>query len=48
MIIVPKGVAHRPWTKDGEGVWLMLFEPKATQHTGMVEDERTIKELKWI
>src|SRR5690606_34493664 len=34
MLIVPRGVQHRPWTKDGEEVWLMLFEPQDTKHTG--------------
>ena len=41
MIIVPKGVEHNPYTKDGEEVWVMLFEPAATLHTGDVEHEKT-------
>lgn len=41
MIIVPKGVEHNPYTKEGEEVWVMLFEPAATRHTGAVEHERT-------
>lgn len=48
MLIVPKGVEHRPWTKAGEEVWLLLFEPKATKHTGAVETEKTVKNLEWI
>lgn len=48
MLIVPKGVEHRPWTKDGEEVWLMLFEPKDTKHTGEVEHEKTVKDLQWV
>ncbi|MEL6867821.1 MAG: cupin domain-containing protein, partial [Bacteroidota bacterium] len=47
MLIVPRGVEHRPRT-DGEEVYLMLFEPKATKHTGTVEDEKTVHELDWI
>lgn len=46
MIIVPKGVEHKP---VGEGdVWLMLFEPAATKHTGEVESELTVREQGWI
>jgi mannose-6-phosphate isomerase-like protein (cupin superfamily) len=48
IIIVPKGVEHRPYTKGGEIVFNLLFEPKATKHTGEVEDERTVHDLKWI
>lgn len=47
ILIVPKGVAHRPRT-DGEEIWVMLFEPKAIKHTGEVEHEKTVKELEWI
>lgn len=48
MIIVPKGVEHNPYTKDGEEVWLLLFEPASTQHTGEVAHERTHNDQKWI
>ena len=48
IIIIPKGVEHRPWTKNGEIVFNLLFEPKETQHTGEVETDRTVKELDWI
>ena len=41
MIIVPKGVEHKPVAK--EEVWLMLFEPASTKHTGEVEHELTVK-----
>lgn len=47
MIIVPKGVEHNPRT-NGEEVWIMLIEPKATLHTGNVEHERTVKDLQWV
>ncbi|HNU43181.1 MAG TPA: cupin domain-containing protein [Cyclobacteriaceae bacterium] len=47
MIVVPKGVEHNPRT-NGEEVWLMLFEPKATAHTGNIEHERTVHNQKWI
>jgi len=47
ILIVPKGVEHRPHT-NGEVVFNLLFEPKTTLHTGDVENELTVKELDWI
>tara|TARA_B100000123_G_C25739784_1_gene433254 strand:+ start:4260 stop:4634 length:375 start_codon:yes stop_codon:yes gene_type:complete len=47
MLIVPKGVEHRPRT-DGELVLNLLFEPKTTKHTGQVDSDLTIKKLDWI
>ena len=47
ILIVPKGVEHRPHT-NGEIVFNLLFEPKTTSHTGEVETEMTVKELDWI
>lgn len=47
MIIVPKGVEHNPRT-NGEEVWVLLFEPKETGHTGNIVHERTVHNLKWI
>lgn len=47
ILIVPKGVEHRPHT-NGEIVFNLLFEPKETYHTGNVESEMTVKELDWI
>ncbi len=47
ILIVPKTVEHKPST-NGEEVWVMLFEPKATKHTGKIEHEKTVKELDWI
>lgn len=48
IIIVPKGVEHNPYTKDDEEVWVMLFEPAATLHTGTVQHERTHNDQAWI
>ncbi|KYG74837.1 mannose-6-phosphate isomerase-like protein (cupin superfamily) [Roseivirga ehrenbergii] len=48
MIVVPKGVEHNPRTENGEEVWVMLFEPAATQHTGEVQHERTHNDQEWI
>ena len=46
MLIVPRGVEHKPIAE--EEVWLMLFEPAETKHTGEVEDERTVKKFEWL
>lgn len=45
MLVIPAGVEHRPRTKDGEEVHLMLVEPKVTMHTGQVEHALTQKEV---
>jgi mannose-6-phosphate isomerase-like protein (cupin superfamily) len=46
MLIIPKGVEHRPVAE--EEVWLMLFEPSTTKHTGEVKDERTVENYERI
>ncbi len=46
ILVVPKGVEHRPWTK-GE-VKVMLVEPKSTLHTGTTIVEQTVTNLEWI
>jgi mannose-6-phosphate isomerase-like protein (cupin superfamily) len=47
ILIIPKGVEHRPHT-NGEIVFNLLFEPKSTQHTGEVESELTVTKQDWI
>ena len=47
ILIIPKGVEHRPHT-NGEIVFNLLFEPKTTLHTGAIETEMTVKKLDWI
>ena len=47
ILIVPKGVEHRPHT-NGEVVFNLLFEPKSTLHTGNVETPLAVKKLDWI
>ena len=47
ILIVPKGVEHRPHT-NGDIVFNLLFEPKTTLHTGEVETNMTVKQLEWI
>ncbi len=46
MLIVPKGVEHRPIAE--EEVWLLLFEPMSTKHTGAVESELTVENYEYI
>ncbi len=42
IIIVPKGVEHRPYAE--EEAWILLFEPISTKHTGDVIAEVTKNE----
>jgi mannose-6-phosphate isomerase-like protein (cupin superfamily) len=46
MIIVPRGVEHRP-VADAEAE-VLLFEPATTLNTGNVVNERTLRELKHL
>lgn len=46
MYIVPKGVEHNPIAE--EEVWVLLFEPATTKHTGEVKAELTQNKLDWI
>lgn len=47
VLIVPKGVEHRPWT-NGEEVRILLIEPKSTKHTGDVKVKQTVEKFEWI
>ncbi len=40
MLVVPRGVEHKPIAE--EEVWLMLFEPSSTKHTGDITTELTV------
>ncbi len=40
MVVVPRGVEHRPTAQ--EEVSVLLFEPKSTLNTGDVVNERTV------
>ena len=46
MIVVPRGVEHRPFAE--EEVQVMLFEPVGTLNTGDAKDSRTREGLDWI
>ena len=39
MLVVPKGVDHRPYAE--EEAWIMLFEPMSIHHTGGVDSAVT-------
>jgi len=47
ILIIPKGVEHRPHT-NGEIVLNLLFEPKSTLHTGNNDTKMTVKKIDWI
>lgn len=40
MVVIPRGVNHKPVAEDE--VWVMLFEPSETKHTGDVRTEKTV------
>ena len=46
MLIIPKGVEHKPIAK--EEVWVLLFEPSNIKHTGDVEHELTKEKFEKI
>jgi mannose-6-phosphate isomerase-like protein (cupin superfamily) len=48
IIVVPKGVAHRPHTNPGEEVCILLVEPAQIKHTGDVVVPQTVHHLDWI
>lgn len=46
LAVIPRGVDHLPIAD--EEVHVLLIEPKSTKHTGDVESELTVRELKRI
>jgi mannose-6-phosphate isomerase-like protein (cupin superfamily) len=46
MIVVLKGVEHKPASKDGYEA--LLIEPEGVPNTGDAENEMTIKKIEWI
>lgn len=46
MLVIPRGVEHKPIAE--EEVWLMLFEPASTKHTGDVQHELTVDQCEKI
>ena len=47
IIIIPKGIEHRPHT-NGEIVFNLLFEPNTSMHTGNIKSNMTVEKLDWI
>jgi mannose-6-phosphate isomerase-like protein (cupin superfamily) len=46
MIVIPKGVEHKPSSK--EGYKALLIEPEGVPNTGDVKNEMTIGKIEWI
>lgn len=46
ILIVPKGIDHRPIAEDE--VHLLMFEPVSTAHTGDVKTDLTVDDQEWI
>lgn len=46
MIVVPKGVEHKPSSEDGFKV--LLIEPEGVPNTGDVQSEITIQKIEWV
>jgi len=46
MIVIPKGVEHKPTSE--EGYEALLIEPEGVPNTGDAESEMAIKKVEWI
>jgi mannose-6-phosphate isomerase-like protein (cupin superfamily) len=46
MIVIPKGVEHKPSSKNGYKA--LLIEPEGVSNTGNVRSEMTIEKLEWV
>ncbi len=44
LLVVPRGTQHRPRTRPGEEVHLLVLDPMSVEHTGGVASERTVSE----
>jgi len=45
MIVIPKGVEHKPSSKDGYKA--ILIEPEGVRNTGNVRSDITIEKIEW-
>ena len=45
-VVIPKGVEHKPYSKDEVSV--LLFEPKSTLNTGNIHNKFTISNIEMI
>jgi mannose-6-phosphate isomerase-like protein (cupin superfamily) len=46
MIVIPKGVEHKPSSKNGYKA--LLIEPEGVANTGNVQSEITIAKVEWV
>ena len=46
MVVIPKGIKHRPYAKDE--CEIMLIEPKNVKNTGNISSELTAENDNWI
>mgnify|MGYP006269059767 CR=1 FL=1 len=46
MIVIPKGVEHKPSSKNGYKA--LLIEPEGVSNTGNVQSEITIEKFEWV
>lgn len=46
MIIVPRGIEHKP--SSPEGYKALLIEPEGVPNTGNVKSDKTIKRIEWL
>jgi mannose-6-phosphate isomerase-like protein (cupin superfamily) len=46
MIVIPKGVEHKPSSEDGYKA--LLIEPEGVSNTGNVQNEITINKVQWV
>lgn len=46
MVIIPKGIEHKPVAEDE--AWVLLFEPASTLNTGNITNEKTKIQLEKI
>ena len=46
MIVIPKGVEHKPSSEDGYRA--LLIEPEGVSNTGDVRSEITIEKTEWV
>ena len=46
MIVIPKGVEHKPSSENGYKA--ILIEPEGAPNTGNIQNEMTIEKIQWI
>jgi len=46
MIVIPKGVEHKPSSENGYKA--LLIEPQGVPNTGDVQNEMTIAKIEWV